>query len=164
VIPSGSYQGISCEKRKNPFFCLPDRLKTDKSVFIMSTLIQLSRREREVLEILFSLGEATLGEVAERMADAPTRPALRSIVTILMDKGHVGTAGKRGREYVYRPLRQPMGEGTAAWRRVVTTFFGGSVKAGLAAYLADPEAAVSSEELREIESLIRAARRRANPK
>ncbi len=113
------------------------------------------------MEILFGLGEGTLSEVGARMDEAPTRPALRSIVTILMDKGHVVTGGKRGREYVYRPMRLPAKEGAAAWRRVVSTFFGGSVKDGLAAYLADPAVTVSPEELKEIESLIRAARRRA---
>ena len=113
------------------------------------------------MEILFGLGEGTLSDVAERISDAPTRPALRSIVAILMEKGHVGTVGKRGREYVYRPIRQPAREGMAAWRRIVATFFGGSVKDGLAAYLADPEAAVTPDELKEIESMIRAARRRA---
>jgi len=127
----------------------------------MSTLMHLSRREREVMEILFALGEGTLTEVAERISNPPTRPALRSIVTILMEKGHVGAVGKRSREYVYRPIPQPVGEGMAAWRRVVETFFGGSVKDGLAAYLADPGAAVAPEELKEIESMIRAARRRA---
>jgi|GEM_PF-2462865 len=66
------------------------------------------------MEILFGLGEATLSEVAERISDPPTRPALRSIVTTLVEKGHVGTAGKRGREYVYRPLRQPVPEGMAS--------------------------------------------------
>jgi BlaI family transcriptional regulator, penicillinase repressor len=120
----------------------------------------LSRREREVMEILFEQGEGTLSDVANRMADPPTRPAMRSILIILIEKGHVMVGGKRGREYVYRPLRQPAREGAAAWRRVLETFFGGSVKRGLAAYLADPAATVSAEELKEIESLIRAARRR----
>lgn len=128
----------------------------------MSSLSQLSRREREVMEILFALGEGTLSAVAGRMADAPTRPAMRSIVIGLMDKGHVATAGKRGREYVYRPLRQPAREGAAAWRRVLATFFGGSVKDGLQAYLADPATAVSADELKQIETLIRAARRRGS--
>lgn len=152
---------IGGKERKIPLLRLPGGTKADKSVFSMATFNHLSRREREVMEILFALGEATLSEVAERISDPPTRPALRSIVTILMEKGQVGTAGKRGREYVYRPLRQTVREGMAAWRRVVSTFFGGSVKDGLAAYLADPEASVSPEELKEIESMIRAARRRS---
>jgi predicted transcriptional regulator len=131
---------------------------------IMSSLNTLSRREREVMEILFALGEGTLTEVAEKMPAPPTRPAMRSILVILIEKGHVMVGGKHSREHVYRPLRQPTREGAAAWRRVLNTFFGGSVKRGLAAYLADPEAAISADELKEIESLIRAARRRTTQK
>lgn len=128
----------------------------------MSIFDPLSRREREVMEILFALGEGTLAEVAARMASAPTRPALRSIVTILAEKGHVETAGKRGRQLVYRPLRKPQAEGRSAWRKVLATFFGGSMRDGLAAYLADPSVALTAEELKEIETLIRAARKRAS--
>lgn len=137
-------------------------IKLINQLLTMSSLSLLSRREREVMEILYEQGDGTLSEVASSMADPPTRPAMRSILIILKDKGHVVTTGKRGREYVYRPLRQPIREGAAAWRRVMETFFGGSVKRGLAAYLADPEATISADELREVELLIRAARRRSS--
>ena len=128
---------------------------------MMSSLSLLSRREREVMEILYALGEATLSDVASRMTDPPTRPAMRSILTILLQKGHLTQGGKRGREFLFRPKREPAREGRAAWRRVLTTFFGGSIRDGLAAYLADPSVKVAPEELKEIESLIREARRRS---
>ncbi|MEZ5329609.1 MAG: BlaI/MecI/CopY family transcriptional regulator [Verrucomicrobiales bacterium] len=124
----------------------------------MSILSDLSRREREVLEILFEKGESTLGDVAELMKNPPTRPALRSIVTILEEKGHLTRAGKRGREHIYRPRPKPVKEGRAAWKNVLKTFFGGSIQDGLAAYLNDPTVQVSEDELRTIENLVREAR------
>lgn len=129
----------------------------------MSVLDQpLSRREREVMEILFSLPEATLGDLAAQMENPPSRPALRSIVKILEDKGHVTPCGKRGREYLYRSRHQSAPEGRAAWRRLLQTFFGGSMKDGLAAYLSDPSTEVSPEELKTIEKLVRETRLRAS--
>lgn len=128
----------------------------------MSIFEELSRREREVMEILYALGKATLGEVAGRMGSPPTRPALRSIVTILEEKGHVVRSGTRGREHVFRPRRQPQREGRAAWRKVLATFFGGSMEAGLAAYLNDPSVELSPAELETIEKLVRDARRRVS--
>ena len=110
------------------------------------------------MEILYALGKVTLGDVAERMKDPPTRPALRSIVTILEDKGHVLRCGKRGREHLYRSRRQPKREGRAAWKKMLATFFGGSVQEGLAAYLNDPSIQVSDEELKTIEKIVRTAR------
>ena len=127
----------------------------------MSVFEQLSRREREVLEILLSAGEGTLGEIAERMKSPPTRPAMRSIVKILEDKGHLEQAGKRGREHVFRAKQQVRKEGRSAWRKVLGTFFGGSMSDGLAAYLSDPAVKLDATEWEEIEALVREARQKA---
>ena len=113
-----------------------------------------------MMEILFAVGEATLGEIAKRMNQPPTRPALRSIAVILEKKGHVVRSGKRGRELLFRPKRLSEREGRSAWRGLLDTFFGGSIGKGLAAYLADPGSKVSAEELREIERIVAAARSR----
>ncbi|HUF61442.1 MAG TPA: BlaI/MecI/CopY family transcriptional regulator [Verrucomicrobiales bacterium] len=128
----------------------------------MTWISRLSRREREVLDIVFALEVATLTEIAAQMESPPTRAALRSTVTILERKGHlVHDPERRGREYVYRPARAREREGRSAWRHVVGTFFGGSVHQALAAWLSDPKDRVSPEELRELEELIRQARRTA---
>jgi len=128
----------------------------------MSILEELSRREREVMGILFASGEATVAEIGGGMREAPTRPALRSILTILVEKGHVEVSGKRGREMVYRAKGQAQAEGRSAWRRLLGTFFGGSLCDGLAAHLADPAVTVTTDELKALEKLIRDARRRTN--
>ena len=112
--------------------------------------------------ILFGRGASTVAEIGEEMKDAPTRPALRSILTILVEKGHVTVSGKRGREVVYRAKGQSEAEGRSAWRRVVGTFFGGSLRDGLAAYLSDPSVELTAAELEELETLIRDARRRTS--
>jgi len=126
----------------------------------MSVFEQFSRREREVMEILFSLGKATLGEVAEQMQSPPTRPAMRSIVKILEDKGHLEQSGKQGREHVFRPRRRVAKEGRSALSKILTTFFGGSMKDGLAAYLNDPTQDLDPEELQNIETMIREAKKK----
>lgn len=112
------------------------------------------------MEVLFSLGEASLAELAGRMESPPTRPALRSVVKILEEKGHVVTGGKRGREILYRPRPEPAREGRAAWGRILDTFFGGSLKDGLASYLADPSVEIDKKDLKALEKLIRDARKR----
>jgi BlaI family penicillinase repressor len=127
----------------------------------MSIFEQLSRREREVMEILFSLGEGTLGEVAEGMTSPPTRQAMRSIVKILEEKGHLEQCGKRGREHIFQPRRVVEREGRSAWRKLLGTFFGGSMSDGLAAYLNDPSVEIDPEELQAIELLVREAREKA---
>jgi BlaI family transcriptional regulator, penicillinase repressor len=128
----------------------------------MSVFEQLSRREREVMEVLFSLGKATLGELAEQMQAPPTRPAMRSIVKILEDKGHLEQSGKSGREHVFRPRRRVAKEGRNALSKILTTFFGGSMKDGLAAYLNDPAQDLDPQELEKIEAMIREAKTKAS--
>lgn len=116
------------------------------------------------MEIVYALGGGTLGEVAKEMESPPTRPALRSIAKSLEEKGYLVQSGKDGREYVYQPTRQPKREGQAAWGKVLTTFFGGSIRDGLAAYFSDPSVELSEKELKQIEALVREARRRAGDK
>lgn len=113
------------------------------------------------MEILFSLGQATMGDLAQHMDAPPTRPALRSIIKMLEQKGHLVQCGTRGREHVFKPARAPEREGQAAWRKVLSTFFGGSMRDGLAAYLNDPSVNISAEEIETIEGLLAKARQRS---
>ena len=119
---------------------------------------QLSRREREIMDIVFSLEEATLTEILERVANPPTRPALRSIIGILEEKGMIKHAKKRGREFVYRATESRARAGRSAMERVVKTFFSGSLGSAVANHLSDPKAQYSEEELNELAELIEAKR------
>ncbi len=86
----------------------------------------LSRRERELMDILYRLDEGTVAAVRAEMADAPSYSAVRALLNTLVDKGHLQHRSE-GRAYVYRPTRPREKAGVAALKRVVSAFFGGSV-------------------------------------
>lgn len=85
----------------------------------------LARRERQVMDILHREGAATAADVRRTMEDPPTDPAVRSILRILEEKGHVEHR-REGRRYVYSPRLSPERARRSALRHLVETFFGGS--------------------------------------
>ena len=120
---------------------------------------QLSRRERQIMEIVFARGTATATEVRAAMADPPTRTAVRTLLKILEGKGYLQHE-TRGREFVYRPT-QPRGRaGQSALRGLLRTFFDGSLEKAVAAHLTDPEPRPSPEELKRLARLISEARKK----
>ncbi|MEM7010798.1 MAG: BlaI/MecI/CopY family transcriptional regulator [Verrucomicrobiota bacterium] len=123
----------------------------------MNQLAKLSRREREIMEIVFAAGEATVTQIRDRMENAPTRPALRSLLGILEDKGQL-THSKFGREFVYQPTQSREQVGRSVLDRAVDTFFGGSLEKALVSYLGDPKADLTTEELDELEKFIAEAK------
>jgi BlaI family penicillinase repressor len=120
---------------------------------------ELSRRERQILEIVYRLGEATVAQVRAAMSDAPARNSVRTLLGILERKGHLRHR-EAARTYIYQPTRLPASAGRSAVRRVVDTFFSGSLAQALAVYLSPPDAQISSDELRQIEALIRDAKKK----
>jgi BlaI family penicillinase repressor len=124
----------------------------------MPDLLNLSRREREILEIVFSLGETTLTEILEHVDNPPTRPALRSIIGILEAKGKLIQGKKRGREFTFRPVESRKRVGKSALTMVLDTFFSGSLGDAVATHLNDPRAKFSDEELAELAALIESKR------
>jgi BlaI family transcriptional regulator, penicillinase repressor len=116
----------------------------------------LSRREREVLTILYAKGEATAAEVFEELPDFPSYNAARSTLRVLEAKGHVRQDGKRGRQHVYAPT-VARDKARGSWvAHLVRTLFGGSATA-LVNTLID-ERIASDEELARLERIIRNAR------
>jgi predicted transcriptional regulator len=121
---------------------------------------QLSKRERQIMDVIYARGEATVSEVEAGIPDPPMRGALRTLLRILETKGHL-TRRKRGREFVYRPT-QPRGQaGRSALGRVLDVFFGGSLGDAVAAHLSDPRRAarMTPEELRRLSDLIERAKK-----
>jgi BlaI family penicillinase repressor len=118
---------------------------------------QLSRRERQIMDIVFASGEATGADIIAKLSKPPTRGAMRTMLRILEDKGHL-THSKRSREFVYRPARSKRRVGPPAFQRVVDTFFGGSLQNAVAAHLAQRNTDISDEELKHLAELIRKAR------
>ncbi len=120
---------------------------------------RLSRREREIMEIVFARERASATEVWQALADPPSRTAVRTFLRILEGKGYVQHE-KRGREFIYRPTRPRRRAGQSALRRLLHTFFDGSLEKALAAHLADPESRLSPEELKRVVRLIHEARKK----
>lgn len=118
----------------------------------------LSRRERQILEIIYARGEATALQVVGDMPDAPSKTAVRTLMRILEEKGHL-THRQEGLSYIYTPSRARTPAGQSALRQVIRTFFGGSIQEALAAHLADDAANLKPEELEKLASLIRKARK-----
>jgi len=127
----------------------------------MMDLSNLSRREREIMEIIFSLGEATLTELLERVVNPPTRPALRSIIGILEAKGKLRQGKKRGREFTFLPAQSKKKVGKSALSKVLKTFFSGSIGDAVATHLSDPRSKYSDEELTELIALIESKRKKS---
>lgn len=117
----------------------------------------LSRREREIIDILHRLGQATASEIHEQMEDAPSYSAARSILRILEDKGHVKHI-EDGKRYLYVPVETKQAAARSALDQVVRTFFGGSLEGVVRTFLADKEANVSDDELNRLSALIESAK------
>jgi BlaI family penicillinase repressor len=125
----------------------------------MKTLGNLSRRERQIMDAVYATGEATLSQILQRVPNPPTRPALRSLLTILETKGHLRHR-KEGREFVYQPVLPRSVAGKSSLGQVIRTFFGGSLSQAVAAYLSDPQTAIAEDDIKELQSLVKQARRK----
>ncbi|MEX0977266.1 MAG: BlaI/MecI/CopY family transcriptional regulator [Pirellulales bacterium] len=117
----------------------------------------LSRRERQIMDIIYQRGAATVGEIRARMADAPSYSTVRTLLRVLKDKGHVQqkSAGPR---YVYSPTVSPQKAKRWALERIVTTFFEGSAEAAMATLIDMHSARLSRAELDRLQALIRSAK------
>ena len=121
---------------------------------------QLSKRERQIMDVIYAHGEASVSQVMEGIPDPPMRGALRTLLRILEHKGHLNHR-QEGREFIYRPT-QPRGQaGRSALGRVLDVFFNGSLENAVAAHLSDPRrtARPSAEELQRLSDLIEKAKK-----
>lgn len=117
----------------------------------------LSRREREVMDVLYRRGEATVAEVLEELPDPPTYSAVRSILRVLEEKGHIAHR-EDGPRYVYVPAVARDRARTAALDHLVDTFFEGSAENALAALLRRSDLDLSETQVKKLAREIRAAR------
>src|SRR5580700_11075408 len=117
----------------------------------------LSRRERQIMDILFALGRASGPEIQERLPDHPSYSGVRTILRVLERKGHIRHI-EEGLRYVYLPVMTREKATKSAIDRLVATFFDGSVKAAAAAFVDPSTANLSKEDLRDLERMIRKAR------
>ena len=116
-----------------------------------------SRRERQIMDVIYALGGATAVQVWEQLPDPPSRTAVRTLLRILEGKGALRHT-KKGREFVYQATRPRTRAGRSALHRVLGTFFGGSLEQALSVHLSDPRVKADPDELRRLAALIRKAR------
>jgi len=118
----------------------------------------LSRRERQIMDVLFSRGRATGPEIQEGLPDKPNYSSVRTILRVLERKGFVRHV-EEGLRYVYEPTVPRRAASRSALQRIIRTFFDGSAKDAVAALL-DPAAFhLSDEELKELSQMIEQAKK-----
>lgn len=120
--------------------------------------LHLSRRERQIMNILFKRRQAAVTEIAAGMPDPPSETAIRTLLRILEGKGYVRRQ-KEGRRHLYRPAVSRTRAARSALSSVLGTFFAGSLGDAVAAHLADPKTELDEPELARLESLIEQARK-----
>jgi predicted transcriptional regulator len=116
----------------------------------------LSRRERQIMDALYTLSEATVGEVMERMPDPPSYSAVRATLRVLEEKGHVKHK-QDGPRYLYLPTVSRDKAQSHALKHLVGTFFGGSVEQAVVALLSMPETNLSDTQLEKLAEQVRRA-------
>ncbi len=119
----------------------------------------LSKREQQIMELLFARGEATANEVLEALPGRVSNPTVRTLLRILEEKGQVTHDVVEGR-FVYRPAVSVDVAGKGALSKLVDTFFKGSVRSVVATLIDTQERPLSDEELSELQDLIEKARRK----
>ena len=118
----------------------------------------LSRRERQIIDILSRRGRATAAEVMEELPGDPSSSTVRTQLRVLEEKGHVRHE-EEGQRYVYIPAVPRRTVRKSALKHLVDTFFEGSVEQAVAALLGGDGARLSEEELERIGELIEKAKK-----
>ena len=122
----------------------------------MAGATQLSRRERQIMDVIYRLGRATAAEVLERLPDPPSYSAVRAMLRVLEEKGHVRHE-QDGQRYVYLPTVAREKARKSALAHLVKTFFDGSVERAVTALL-DSGGRLTDEEYDRLARLIKRAR------
>jgi len=115
----------------------------------------LSRREREIMDIIYRLGEASVGDVRDAMSGGPSYSTVRTLVGRLDGKGHLAHR-RDGNRYLYRPVVERSVARRSALARVVRNFFGGAPEQAAVALL--EMADLDEDKLAELKGLVQAAK------
>ena len=122
------------------------------------TNTQLSRREREIMDVIYRSGRATAAEVLDQLAEPPSYSAVRALLRVLEDKGHLRHE-EDGPRYVFLPTVPRERALQSALRQLLHTFFDGSTEQAVAALLDLSSARLSDAELERLSRLIADARK-----
>jgi predicted transcriptional regulator len=118
----------------------------------------LSRRERQILDILYAKGRATAAEIQAALPDSPSYSTTRALLRILEEKGHAQHESD-GPRYVFLPKVSRQKARVTALRHMLQTFFDGSAADAAAALVDGSAAKISNEELSRLEELIEQAKK-----
>jgi len=124
----------------------------------MNVEVHLSRRERQIMDALHHHERATAAEIQAALPDPPSYSTVRALLRILEAKGHIKHR-REGAHYVYLPRASRETAQRSALRRVVSTFFQGSVAQAVAALLETADARLSDSELDNLRQMITQARK-----
>jgi BlaI family transcriptional regulator, penicillinase repressor len=118
---------------------------------------KLSRRERQILDVLYERERASVAEVLAALPDPPSYSAVRALLTILEKKGHVSHV-EEGKRYLYSPAQPRQSAARAALKQLVQTFFAGNAGQAVATLLTDEELTLTEQELDHLARLIEEAK------
>jgi BlaI family penicillinase repressor len=121
-------------------------------------LPELSRRERQILDVLYKAGRATAADVQQGLPNAPSYSAVRTLLRILEEKGHIRHE-EEGTRYVYMPTVERDRAKRSALRHMLNTFFEGSATQAIAALLDEDAKRLSREDWARLEAMIDSARK-----
>ena len=117
----------------------------------------LGRRERQIMDVVYQLGEASVADVLERLPDPPSYSSVRTMIRHLESKGLLRHR-RKGTKYIYRPTQSKESASRSALRHLIKTFFGDSAPDAVAAVLGVSSEKLSDDDLDRIERLIDEAR------
>ena len=113
----------------------------------------LSRRERQIMDIIYQQERATAADVLAALPDPPSYSSVRALLGVLESKGHLRHV-KDGARYVYLPVRSRRGAAKSALQQVMQTFFAGSVEQTVATLLSVSDAPLSEDEWERLSAVI----------
>ena len=115
------------------------------------------------MDIIYSVNEATARTVWEKLPDAPSYATVRTLLRILLDKGHLQHRVE-GRSFIYSPQKSRESVAKGAWQRLLQTFYGGSIEQAIAGLLDPADTRLQPEEIKRIEELLKAHKPTAKTK
>ena len=118
--------------------------------------VKLSRRERQIMDIVYRRGRVSVADVLEDLPDPPTYSTVRALLGILEEKGYL-THKKDGKRYIYRPTQPRHLAGRSALKQIFQTFFDKSIENTVMTLISDAD--LSDEELDRLSQLIEQAKK-----
>ena len=116
--------------------------------------VHLTRRERQIMDVLYAKGEASVSEVHKSLPDTPSYSAVRAMLNKLLDKGHV-LHRREGSKYFYYPVVAKAHARESAVKRLLDTFFSGSKADAVVNLLGDEEGDLTDTDIASIEDMLK---------